>query len=521
MAILPIVTRELRVAARRKSLYRLRLAAGILTLVLGVFLLSFGDNLTAIATGSSGRALFLTVSIILFLAAIASAHQTYDCLSQERREGTIGFLFLTDLNGHDIVLGKLFASALPSFYAMMATVPLLAAAALLGGVTGAEIWRTSLALLNLFFFAQNSAILASAFSRDRASAARATAAILSLSIVGLAIIDVLARHRLWMAKALNPAYPFVVATGIGGVSGSNDQFWLSFVAVHWMAWAFLATASLAIPRVWQEKPEKPGRYAAPAIAAGRVGGNPFEWLLCRKMGRPFWIWLALGSIVVAELCALSLTRSVWSGAIAVSILPPHFLLKVWLATAAGRSIEGHRRDGSLEVLLACTALSEKEILYGQRLALRRFFLGPAIALIAVDVAIVFWANDPLPRWVAIGSVLSLPIDLVTLRWLATWFAMSQKKPGRSAPTALFWISVFPTVFIALPIISVGAFTDYGTGFCLWLLLSSFLDGIFYSLSRDKLTVCLRSMAGGEATRTYSSGLFRELTVRERALVLRN
>lgn len=58
-------------------------------------------------TASLGKGLFNTLTW-LSLAATLSVGMffTSDCLSEEKREGTIGFLFLTDLRGYDIVLGR-------------------------------------------------------------------------------------------------------------------------------------------------------------------------------------------------------------------------------------------------------------------------------------------------------------------------------------------------------------------------------------------------------------------------------
>ena len=39
-------------------------------------------------------------------SAIAGLVLTADCISQERREGTLGLLFLTDLRGPDVALGN-------------------------------------------------------------------------------------------------------------------------------------------------------------------------------------------------------------------------------------------------------------------------------------------------------------------------------------------------------------------------------------------------------------------------------
>ena len=64
---------------------------------------------------------------------------TADCLSEEKREGTLGLLFLTDLKGYDVVLGKLVATSLNGLYAVLAAVPILALPLLMGGVAPGEV----------------------------------------------------------------------------------------------------------------------------------------------------------------------------------------------------------------------------------------------------------------------------------------------------------------------------------------------------------------------------------------------
>jgi ABC-type transport system involved in cytochrome c biogenesis permease component len=100
MTVLPIVERELRVAARRSSTYW----SGLMFL----YCLGHGRRSTA------------------------------DCLSEEKREGTLGLLFLTDLKGADIVLGKLAATSMRGFYGFLAVFPVLAIPLLLGGITWAR-----------------------------------------------------------------------------------------------------------------------------------------------------------------------------------------------------------------------------------------------------------------------------------------------------------------------------------------------------------------------------------------------
>src|SRR5512145_1105353 len=80
----------------------------------------------------------------------AGRHATADCLSQEKREGTLGLLFLTDLKGYDVVLGKLAATSLNGLYCLVGILPVLAVPLLLGGVSYPEFWRMVLVLVDTF-----------------------------------------------------------------------------------------------------------------------------------------------------------------------------------------------------------------------------------------------------------------------------------------------------------------------------------------------------------------------------------
>src|SRR6266702_3319807 len=125
MTFLPVVDRELRVAARRRGTYWTRLlfvlvCAGIVGLVL-MFAWAMQGGTSGIG---AGLFYFLTL-ITLGFSALAGVFLTADCLSEEKREGTLGLLFLTDLQGHDVVLGKFIARALNAFYGLLALLPIV------------------------------------------------------------------------------------------------------------------------------------------------------------------------------------------------------------------------------------------------------------------------------------------------------------------------------------------------------------------------------------------------------------
>src|SRR2546427_3900975 len=165
MTFLPIVDRELRVRARQKSTHRTRLIGAVLASGLVALMLlasAFGRGV-----GRFGGFVFVALAWLAFLyALLEGARNTADCLSEEKRAGTLGLLFLTDLKGYDVVLGKLIATSLNSFYGLIAIFPVLAIPLLLGGVSIGEFWRMTVVLANALFFSLAAGIFVSAISQN-------------------------------------------------------------------------------------------------------------------------------------------------------------------------------------------------------------------------------------------------------------------------------------------------------------------------------------------------------------------
>jgi peptidoglycan/LPS O-acetylase OafA/YrhL len=134
MTFLPIVGRELRVAARRRGTYWTRLVIACVAIAFGGWVMLIPDFRTP---QNLGLALFTSLSVVAFIySLLAGVRTTADCLSEEKREGTLGLLFLTDLKGYDIVFGKLTATSVNAAYGLLAIFPVMAIPLLLGGVAG-------------------------------------------------------------------------------------------------------------------------------------------------------------------------------------------------------------------------------------------------------------------------------------------------------------------------------------------------------------------------------------------------
>ena len=108
--LLPVVAREMGVQARRKGMYRLRMGAAFIALGLVGWLVILSS--ANIPTAAQGEAIFTVLTTVSFcFCVLIGIRATSDCLSEEKREGTLGLLFLTDLRSHSVVLGKVAAGS--------------------------------------------------------------------------------------------------------------------------------------------------------------------------------------------------------------------------------------------------------------------------------------------------------------------------------------------------------------------------------------------------------------------------
>src|SRR5262249_24034072 len=153
-----------------------------------------------------GASIFYSMSVLVnFYGLLVGVLRTADCLSEEKREGTLGLLFLTDLKGYDIILGKLAATSLNTFYGMLGVFPILAISLLVGGVDGGEFWRMVLASVNNLLFSLAVGMFCSAISKDERKAITLGLLMLIFFTVGLLIIGAILRK--WLgASDVHPLF---------------------------------------------------------------------------------------------------------------------------------------------------------------------------------------------------------------------------------------------------------------------------------------------------------------------------
>jgi ABC-type transport system involved in multi-copper enzyme maturation permease subunit len=490
MTLLPIVERELRLAARRKSTFRIRSWTAILAILICFVSMVF----LWISSGgrSIGQPLFVNLTGYAFgLCLLAGVFLTSDSLSEEKREGTLGLLFLTDLHGYDVVLGKFIAMLLSSFYALLALLPITGLPLLLGGVTGGEFWRTALALANALFVSLTAGIWISSLVRDAQQAMGRALILILLLVVALPLLGSsasLARPTkpLSVLEWLSPFYPFSLANA-ASYSSNAGKFWGSLAASQALGWLFLVWASFTLPYRWQEgtvEPKKRGAWRERLFSRGRGGTaqrekarreflpiNPILWLVAGEKGfaRIAWSIVAVWAAVV--LMALYFAPEEFSTFMLNSYIvrPFSFLLKALFAVQVCRFFVESRRNGTLEMLL-CTPLTNRDIIRGQALAMRHSFLWPLIVFIALFLlppfhqAMLGLPSFEVQKLLASGAGLFFGginavrtvADLLALFWFGLWLALTMKKPNYAPaltilivlilPSFLCWLDIFADLF---------------------------------------------------------------------------
>jgi hypothetical protein len=399
VVFLPIVERELRVAARKRSTFWVRLAAALVALVIGSGCLVLNEVGAAWFGGPAlGKALFAMLTwLSLGVALSAGLFFTSDCLSEEKREGTMGFLLVTGLRGYDVVLGKLLATSLRGFHAFLAVFPILAVTLLMGGVTAAQFWKTTLALVNALLVSLAAGLFVSVLSRHSQRAMGATLLLLLLVFggpVGDALFAASSQgSRAPLLSLSSPGYLFVLAS-----TWARAPFWLALLINQAVAWTLLGLTCLLLPRTWQERTFKTSTAAGSWAHRWKFGRpkrrellrrkllalDPAVWLAVRERWQAATVWvmaivLAGGFVALFAGTDDPMAWPLWSF-VAGSVT---LLLYLGIAAQAGRFFVEARRSRLFELLLA-TPLTEKQIVQGQWRALLRIFGLPVLVCLAAQ-----------------------------------------------------------------------------------------------------------------------------------------
>ena len=526
MTFLPVVDRELRVASRRSGTYWMRVSAT--GTALGFALIAFFTFTLGTPVDVMGGRMFLLLGWAgMVFALVVGIGATADTISKEKREGTLGLLFLTDLKGLDVVLGKMAASSLTVVYALMAMLPVLALTLLLGGVSFVEYLRVALAWLNGLFLALSLGLMVSAYSRDeRIAFGNAFATLMVVTVLmpmlGFILLDRFGPHEwFYIFHLVSPLTTLHFAFD-ANLRSLGPAFPVSLALTHLLAWIALGVACRVTKRAWHDAvpARRPRRW--PWGRSGRFpeGGafptrhihgrtnlmiNPIFWLLTRERRLRAYPWILLASMAVIWGWAFWRDRTVLSLEVSIALgFLTHFLFKYWIATQAAHSFSRDRAGAALELIL-CTPIGVRPILNGVSIAMRYLFAGPVTLLLVAEVLLVILSMGRALRHEAVleqvGMILCGLVLMVVDAWALIWVGVLAGLGARRAQYA-----VYRTLFLVLglPWVAVwilSTFRDQSMGTVgpwyvplTWLGFSLVVDFFFGLRARARLHRHFREIA---------------------------
>lgn len=489
MTFPPIVERELRIAARRRSTFQVRFVGAILaTLLGGLFLLA---SLIPGTSSGSGRTLFTVIVFAGFGGALlAGPMLTADSLSRERRQGTLGLLFLTDLSGLEVVGGKLAALSLIPLHGLLAALPIAGMSLFLGGVTGTEFGRAWGTLFNTLFLSMALGLWVSSWSSDGRQAFALTAGLL-IALGGLPLLleelpPVPGIGRLGEAATASVSPIQLLRCAMRReIAGAHSPFAGGLLAQHLLAWGFLGAAGVVVRRAWRDRDLEPTRSLGsprrtqPGRLTRRHDGvraarnrsrteghptNPVGWLAWHNAWVRQGVWWVAGFTVAA-------TLTVFAGS---WISPTHpssmssadlrlldlglWLLKLLLVVHTTHFLQDACRDGTLEILLV-TPASNRLLCDGHLAALRRIFGPPILVLGLLQFTLrVLGAVLRGGDWPSLGTLLfsaGLPamlhfathlLESLAVAYHATRWALCHDRPVKTIIHTVVVVLALPALF---------------------------------------------------------------------------
>lgn len=375
-----LIVRELRAESRRAANYWLRvLAAAALNLVFASIMLSEQVSLIRV-----GMELFMGLNrTLLFAFWVLVPLMTADCVSREKREGTLGLLFLTPLTVFDVIASKAAIHVLRALTLFLAGLPLLGLPLVLGGVEGRSVLWVAVGQANAVLLG----IAAGLYASTRGGSTIQVMVLAEGSALGLAVISPLGVGLLASAVAGRPGGGAWLVAFVGA---SASWSLVVFVSILW-------ASVRRLQATWQQDsagPEQP-RWVK-LFSSSEFWQSFFHWDSSRTLDRnPIawlqeyswtarltkWGWLVV--VLVTEFVLLTnfgIRRSpYWQPLLTVA-------LGLGIAFSAVGSFRREQETGLLELLLV-TPLSVRQLLGGRFWGICCHYF-PALAILWVG-----WSGD--------------------------------------------------------------------------------------------------------------------------------
>lgn len=349
-AALALVERELRGLARQGQLFWVRVASGAVAIG-GLALILIQDVVVGAGLGQylfaqTNRTLYFTILVI-------GPFITADCIAQEKREGTLGLLFLTPLSSFDIILGKAAVNAVRGLTIVVAALPITIFPVLWGGVTSGQMLQALVFQITAICIALCAGILAST------------------------------RHREWLpAVVWAEIYCLVMLAGMTCITLLVSVVFRSVYLFFFLVMVGLFLSAIILRAARQLKPlweKQEATFAAPTWLRDLVNPqraasmftwdtrqarnqNPIAWLQeytpTARLAKWGWCLLVLGVevLVITSSFLISHDRGLQFGL--------GTILALGLSLTAANSFRTERLNGAIELLLV-TPIPPWKLIFGR------------------------------------------------------------------------------------------------------------------------------------------------------------
>jgi ABC-type transport system involved in multi-copper enzyme maturation permease subunit len=445
MTVLPVIARELRASARQPFTYYLRVV-GVTALLLAslLFGLHYGFE------PALGRRLFGALHGTLFGAIwLLVPMLTADCISRERREGTLGLLFLTPLTGTDIVVAKGLVHGLRALTLSLAVVPVLTVPFLMGGVSWSQAALSVLVNANAMCWALSAGLLSSAWNKEWLRALVGAALLASASLIllcagtGWFLLHTVSAGQLrqfdisWdrslvagLFNLTNVSYDWSSYFPWGSTGKMFSALGQTTVVSLLMLVSAVLVAGAKTRRSWQEEP--PSRrqvwmqrtFCTPVLWLSffrrwmrwKLEHNPIGWLEQRTWsGRLVtWGWFA---VLISIYSMVLSDRQFFDDSNRLHATMA-WLLAGSMALSAAGSFRRERETGVLELLLV-SPLGENQIITGRLGGLWSQF-APAVGLL---LAVWAYCSTFMPNGGDAGTVLFFLVSFLTVPVFGLYFSL--------------------------------------------------------------------------------------------------
>lgn len=423
MNVRPLIVRELRAEARRSNAYWLRtLAAGLLTalFIWSAWNFPAGAELGPLLFNSLTQGLQLAMLVIV--AALAA-----DSISREKRDGTLGLLFLTPLTARDIIIGKILTHVLRAVVIFIAVLPIVALPFLLGGIPIESVLLFFGVLPSMVMIAVAAGIIASVFTTEWIESI-VWAELICVALIAAQWITQFIAARILSNRSLArlgaPVFSAVITIAVS---------FMGLVYAVVILRSAIRFCAKRLEKSWQNETVATQPWWVKIFSTSGFWRTAFHWDARKARDRNPIAWLQEYN------WSSRLTKWGWCALIFLAQwrlflgwrqfmdyqLQLYRLVAFGIAFSAAASFRRERQTGALELLLV-TPISAGQLIFG-RLQGVWFHFFPAMAIL-----VTVWTMGPqflsLPLWAAwylVGAYFCIPVigfycSLLTSNVIISW-----------------------------------------------------------------------------------------------------